>query len=174
MVKRILKSYKNGGTLSDSQAEGIVKNIVNDMFLNYYYNMKKIIQDIHNYINEKEGNEITLTDDDIIKMLKEYKTKQIIETITNPSVPRPVDYKDHRIQIEHFRKQVQDWFIANPRSYYSDDPSSLGQLPSDSYIHYHMMGKLKTPDNGHGSSFKLLLEEIYEIYKKGDYKIFWY
>ena len=72
-----------GGAINQHFGKTIIKNTIDDLFINHYYAMKDIIKDIRKYIQEKEK-EIHLTDDDIIEMIRIYKMNLAKKLWYNP------------------------------------------------------------------------------------------
>ena len=192
--KRILKKLGGYGQITQKFKLMTIKNTIEDMFLNYYYNMKKIIIDIHNYINEKEEKEITLTDDDIINMIKIHKTNLIMQVYNEGYNGGLKNFDGSTGREQELYKSTIEKRIG-PKTFYIEDPLKYnitlnkltyhtddGNLYSNPYFHYNILGNLFTANDENGQQWLTkeevdkFLEIIYQIYKTNekDYETYFF
>ena len=189
-MTRILKKYskkKGGGTINQHFGKTIIKNTIDDLFINHYYAMKDIIKDIRKYIQEKEK-EIHLTDDDIIEMIRIHKMNLAKKLWYNPDG----NFKGFSTRTgneeEEFISSVRESLILqHPREFHNrpsntrDGNGNEYTMPSDGKLHnqypmmkYLILGKISEINSGLSSeAIKDFLEEIYAIYED-KYKIYLY
>jgi len=162
--------------INDSQIKIMIENSTNNLMLNNYLNMKKIITDIRNYIiennndnndnnNNNNNNNEKLTDEFIINLIKEYKINLLLNCYNNK-------YKNDNIKF----KERLDWLYNND---YHNFSSALIQQNGEInflnriYNHYNDEGKfIYNQRNDHYYSAlrlennKNFLTDIFNIYQE--------
>lgn len=138
----------------------IINNSTENLILNNYLNMKKIINDIKNYI--KNNDNIDLEEDIIINLIKIYRNNLLLDCY----------YKNNKINL----KERVEWFYNYDYKYFSssyiqekDNIKSLNK----NLNHYNDQGKFiyNQKPYYYYSALRLdnnnnFLEDIYNLYKK--------
>lgn len=181
-MTRILKKYcKGGGAINSHYGKMVIENTINDYFLTYYYNMRRIINDIREYIKKKEQKVLHLTDDDIIEIMKIQKMNIAKKHWYNPDGTFK-GYADRTgYEDESYEMSVQYELVPTGGVFkYHTLPSSCprapidhlrdgGKLINDPIYYYRILyrPRLGSIDEREVEKF---LEEIYEIYKMNEEK----